>query len=757
MNIHAPMSVQMWFTAQEMADAAEQGLLPGIPTSKRGINDLADREKWSQYHALVRPRGGREGGGGNEYHIDVLPLDVRLCYMQNFIKVDDDDLRISGAIDANLSERARQERGARIIVVRLADRYKRLNGMTVRASDHLFVEAFNHNRVEDLPEWVRKTIGSLSLRSLHRWRSKSRNNDGLTLAYDPSESRKGTGLLEIANNGEVRRHILAWVADAPGMSIKVIRNLVEYQFGRELTDQNGELRPLPEVRAFQYFVSQMRETEKAVILAHSNPDAFRSRMKLVGTGAYRHVTRINQMWMIDASPVDALCVDGRWTMYACIDVATRRYIITYSKTPRSEAVCLLIRRAILEWGVPEVIKTDNGSDFVAVATMRLLDDLDIKPDASHAYSPAEKGIVERAIKTYQHEVAPQLPGYVGHNVAERKAVESKKSFSQRLGSDDRELFEVSLTIDELRIHTEDWLKYTYHENKHGGLKGHLKGLSPNDAAALSTDPVRRVDERALDVLLMPIAGRDGIRVVGHQGIQIDNLSYMPSNILVGTQVFCRHHPDDLGQIYVYTPDGRQFLDIAVCPEMSGQNPVEVAKLMMAKVNGLVAERKKELQADIRQIKKGPAAIVRSNEVNKRRAEERAAERANVIQLPKREEQHTTAALAAALDAVTIPQTSNEPKPLNEQAAAIHAALLREAEDRRAAKVVHLDPDAGLKPAARRFKWAIDLEARIAAGEEVSHETALELLRYQSTPAYQTNRDLLKGTGWTLEQVLLIAV
>ncbi|MCM0751921.1 hypothetical protein DEA98_13505 [Brucella pseudogrignonensis] len=115
--------------------------------------------------------------------------------------------------------------------------------------------------------------------------------------------------------------------------------------------------------------------------------------------------------------------------------------------------------------------------------------------------------------------------------------------------------------------------------------------------------MRRVDVRALDVLLMPIAGRNGIRVVGHQGIQIDNLNYMPSNILVGTQVFCRHHPDDLGQIYVYTPDGRQFLDIAICPEMSGQNPAEVAKLLMAKVNGLVAERKKELQAEIRQIKR----------------------------------------------------------------------------------------------------------------------------------------------------------
>jgi len=740
----------MWFTAQEMADAARDGLLPGLPESKQGINDLARRENWSRYHALVRPRGGREGGGGFEYHIDVLPIDVRLCYLQRFIKVDDDDLRISGAIDANLSDRARKERGARVITVRLADQYKRLNGMTVLASDHLFVQAFNAGRVGELPDWVLETIGTLSVRSLQRWRSKSRNNDGLTLAYDPSENRKGTGLLETANDGAVRRHILAWIADAPGLSIKAIRELVEYEFGRELIDRDGALKPLPELRAFQYFVSQLREAEKAVILAHSNPDAFRSRMKLVGTGAYRHVTRINQMWMIDASPVDALCVDGRWTMYACVDVATRRYIITFSKTPRAEAVGLLIRRAILEWGVPEVIKTDNGSDFVAVATMRLLNDLDIKPDTSHAYSPAEKGIVERAIKTFQHDVAPKLRGYVGHSVADKKAIESKKSFAQRLGADDLEMFEVSMTIDELRTHTDDWLKYTYHENKHRGLKG----ISPNDAAALSTDPVRRVDERALDALLMPIAGRNGIRVMGHQGIQIDHLNYMPSKILVGTQVFCRHHPDDLGQIYVYTPDGRQFLDIAICPEMSGQNPAEVAKMQMAAVNGLVKDRLNDLKPEIRRIKKDKAAIVRSNEVNKRRAEERAAERANVIQLPKRDEQHTTPAIAAALDAATLPQAENQPRPLNEKAAELHEAIKREAEERKASKIIHLDPDAGLSASARRFKWAMALETQIAAGVELDAETATQLVRFQATPAYRTIKDTMEDFG--LEQALQMA-
>ncbi len=229
---------------------------------------------------------------------------------------------------------------------------------------------------------------------------------------------------------------------------------------------------------------------------------------------------------------------------------------------------------------------------------------------------------------------------------------------------------------------------------------------------------------------------------------------MPSKILVGTQVFCRHHPDDLGQIYVYTPDGRQFLDIAICPEMSGQNPAEVAKMQMAAVNGLVKDRLNDLKPEIRRIKKDKAAIVRSNEVNKRRAEERAAERANVIQLPKRDEQHTTPAIAAALDAATLPQSENQPRPLNEKAAELHEAIKREAEERKASKIIHLDPDAGLSASARRFKWAMALETQIAAGVELDAETATQLVRFQATPAYRTIKDTMEDFG--LEQALQMA-
>ncbi|MFT4162825.1 DDE-type integrase/transposase/recombinase [Shinella sp.] len=744
MNIQAPIKAEakLWFTAQEFADAADAGIIIGIPASKRGINDLAEREKWQRYRALVKTKKGR-GGTITHYHINLLPVDVRVAYLSRFIQADADDLAVSFSSDVNLSERARQERAAKMITVRLAAKYRKgIAGLTAMAADHLFVLTFNAGKVVGLPDWVRDIVGALSVRTLQRWRSKALENDGLTLAHDPAEARKGTGLLETANNGDVAMHILAYVAEFPGLSADVIRDQVEYQFGRELVARNGELKPLPPVRTFQHFIAQLREEQKAVILAYSNPDAYRSRMKLRGTNAYRHVTRPNQMWMIDASPVDALCVDGRWSMYACVDVATRRYIITFSRTPRSEAVLLLLRRAILAWGPPEVVKTDNGSDFVAAATVRLFIDLDIAPDTSKAYSPAEKGIVERAIKTFQHEVAPQLPGYIGHNVTDRKAIESKKSFAQRLGADERELFEVSMTIDELRAWTDDWLTYIYHEGKHAGLKG----LTPNEAYARSTEKPRRVDERALDVLLMPVAGQNGIRKMGPRGIQIDYRFYLSGSILVGTDVFCRQDPEDLGKIYVYSADGRQFLDVAIAAEFSGVNPAEFAKAVTAQGNALVAERLKDLKAEVRQIKKGPAAIARSIEVAKRRMADKATAQDNVIQLPKREERYSTPALDAALEAATLPGRTPVPKSLNEKAAELHAAIVREAENRGQSTVVHLDPDAGLSEGARNFKWAQALEAAIATGVKIADDEAVRLVKYQGSTDYQTRKDMLESFG-----------
>ncbi|MCH4542813.1 DDE-type integrase/transposase/recombinase [Ochrobactrum sp. A-1] len=746
--IPAPVAaMKEWLTAKQIAEEK----LPGIPHSESGVIRHAKRHNWSSYPSLCRGRA--DVGGGLQYHYRLLPTLPQIAYVQRYM--------VTGRVEAlpqaeaeihptaPLSDRAQRERDARLAVVAAFELFLKGLNLSVQGALFVFCDRYNVGMIQVDP-WVKETLPRISQRSVFRWRATKAKGAKDALAVDRSEARKGKGLLETANNGEVRAFILAWLASNPHLSADIIRGYCEDHFGPELTDRNGEVKPLPPVRTFQHFIANLKAAEKVVLTKITDPDKFRSTMKLSGTGTYRHVDEPNALWMIDASPVDALCVDGRYSMYACIDIATRRLVITLSKTPRASAVALLIRKAILQMGAATVIKTDNGSDFVAIATKRLFDNLDITADISDAYSPEQKGHVERVIKTFQHNVCPQLPGYIGHSVADRKAIEGRKSFAQRLGADEHELFEVSLTAAQLQQHIDDWLEFVYQESAHSGLKGR----TPNEVAQASTTPIRRIDERALDTLLMPVAGKNGLRKMTKQGIKDNGLHYVSGTIMVGTEVFCRRDPLDMGKMYVFSAEGGEFLDVAICPELAGVNPQEFVKAQKDIAADIVRRREREIKADIRELKKGPSGIERTIRLAKRKAAEKAGQTANIIQLPKREEQHTTPAIVAAIDAATLPQAGIQPKPLNEKAAELHEAIKREAEDRKVSTVVHLDPDAGLSANARRFKWAMDLETKIAAGIELDADTAAQLVRFQATAAYRTIKDTAKDFG--LEQALKIA-
>lgn len=73
----AASAAQEWFTAGELAEHA----LPGLPTTKRGILNVAEREGWADQESAVlgklsRPRRGR--GGGVEFHVSLLPEAARV-------------------------------------------------------------------------------------------------------------------------------------------------------------------------------------------------------------------------------------------------------------------------------------------------------------------------------------------------------------------------------------------------------------------------------------------------------------------------------------------------------------------------------------------------------------------------------------------------------------------------------------------------------------------------------------------------------
>ncbi|ORE93236.1 DDE-type integrase/transposase/recombinase [Aurantimonas sp. 22II-16-19i] len=728
-----------WLTAREIA--AEN--LPQIGSTERAIQKLAEREFWNDHPAFARPRSGR--GGGMEYHCRILPTLAQIEYKRRHLLIGLVDLPPAANDEASRSdavtERAARRRDARLAIVKHFQSFRK--GLTLGhyGAHDQFVRKYN-NRSLAIEDWIVELVPKLTQRSLERWQAEAKKG-GQRLAVDRAAARKGKGVLDTANDGAVKLFILGLIAHAPHLSAKEVRKQVRGQFGDSLEAVSkgvSKAIAVPPVRTFQHFLKVQKEAHRAELLMITNPDAFRSTMKMSGTSSLAYVTDPNQMWQIDASPVDQICTDGRQTVYACIDIATRRALFYISRTPTAEAVGLLIRRAILAWGVPEEIKCDNGSDFMAVATQRLLAALDITLTPSDPYAPEQKGFVERVIKTFQHSLVATLPGYVGHSVADRKVIENRKSFAKRRQEDDAAIFDVKLSGSELQTICDRWAETDYQHSPHSGLGG----KTPFEVAATSHHTVRRLkDPRILDILLSPVAGKDGLRKVTKFGVRIEDEFYQAESgtILPGRQVFVRRDPNDVGRILLFDPADGRFLDEAICGAIAG---IDMKTRLKAKKE-LQAEYLREQTAPIRKaskdIAKGPALHERSLEVAIR-------DMSNVTPLPKPEVTHTTPQIAAALAAAEHgTRKPKAEKPLEGRAAEIRDQIQRdlgaEAPSRPSATVVQLE--------TRETRWrrALAIEAAMEAGSDISAEDARWLMGYRDDPEYRVMKKMSAEHGSAL--------
>ena len=380
-----------------------------------------------------------------------------------------------------------------------------------------------------------------------------------------------------------------------------------------------------------------------------------------------------------------------------------------------------MRRAILAWGVPERVKTDNGSDFKAKSTQRLFAALDIEIELSAPFAPWQKGHIERAVKTFQHDCAAILPGFVGHNVADRKMIEERKAFAQRLKEDDGSAFKVELTAKELQTICDEWAAGRYAQRPHSSLP---KGLSPFAMAASYAGKIRRIPEadiRALDLLLAPLAGSDGMRVVRKQGVRIAHSFYLAPNCLPGDRVFVRMDPEDMGRAWLFSGDGEAFIGEAVCPELAGVDPQEALAKAKAMRKQMTEERLAELKADMRKISPREAvdALVR----------DKAREAGKLVEFPRAHDAHDTASLAAAREAL-----GEAPTPATRDEELI-------------SKAMQVAPIAKLPETKQmRFRRALTLEAAIERGETISTEDALWLGGYQAGHEYSAMREFFQDFG-----------
>ena len=540
---------------------------------------------------------------------------------------------------------------------------------------------------------------------LRRWRAARGAGDVSRLGVDRGLARRGKGLLETAEGGAVRTYILALITRQPHLSADHVHKLVRDKFpGVEVS-----------VRRYQGFLKALKAENKVLLTKLTNPDKFKSHYRVSGVNSHE-CSRLNQLWMIDASPADVMLTNGRYNIYACIDVFSRRLIIYVTKTPRSEAVQLLMRAAILMWGIPECVKTDNGSDFVAVATKRLFTLLKIDTETSAPFSPEQKGHIERAIKTFQHDLCPLLPGYVGHNVADRKVIEERKALSQRIGATEDIVFQVDLDDRELQRYCFEWSQGRYKSRKHAGLGNR----TPREVAAEYQGEIRRIEDRhALDMLLVPVAG---VRTVGKQGIRLDHSFYLCPTVMPGEQVMARIDPQDMGHAWLFSPDGSQFLGDAICPELAGVDGAAAVARARAEQTRILKEGAAEIQRQARKIKPRDmvdAVLRQSGQVVALSDFQRGAVSTPALDAARQ--------ALAGREPLVLDAERERPKPLQLAAPKTPVVALPETRD-------------------QRFRRALALEQEVSAGVQISNEDAIWLGAYQQQAEYAAMRNVFENFG-----------
>lgn len=728
--------MQEWFTNAELAALN----LAGFPNSRKGV------EKWFKargyddlFPAKVRVRKG--SGGGTERHITLLPKALQGHLALRHLKTAEaPPMQMSPVVEipepaASQSVELRMD--AILLVLNFWDIFRAKFPGGLESARYHFCTIYSNGMLEGVPTWVRTALTTNAGKergvcptTLKRWETL-RAAGQFTALGGSYGNRKDTGVLDTAEDGKVAEFLAALIVKHPQFSAEMFHKQLVDRFGETLdamSGKTGEIKaaPMPSVRTIRRWVAEWRAEHEDVLTKMTDPDGFKNSKRVVGRNMNSWVCRPNQLWETDASPVDALAVDGRYALYAVVDIYTRRMKVLVTKTPRTAATLALLRRCILDWGVPEILRTDNGSDFTSHAFRRAITALGIHHDICDPFSPEQKGTVERHIGTLQRGVIAMLPGFIGHSVADRKKIEARKTFAQRLGVSDEKAFCVDLTHEQIQEKIDAWVDLAYSHRIHGGLDN----KTPFQMISEWTGPIRRIEnERALDLMLAPIAGKDGLRRVTREGIGIGKDRFLSPGLAasIGEDVLCRHDPEDMGRLYVYTADGREFICVATCARLLGENPAEAVRALRDAQDARMANEVAPLKREIRNMKPCDAIDAALRVA--------AANASNVAPFPKRTETYTTPALDAAADALAPPAP---PVPMDAAVSRHHDALVAEL----ASPKVAVLPESPKQKFSRMWK----AQERMEAGEALPPDEARELLLYVTTSEYRVHKDMFEDFG-----------
>jgi putative transposase len=313
------------------------------------------------------------------------------------------------------------------------------------------------------------------------------------------------------------------------------------------------------------------------MLAREGTKAYSDTFDLVHR---QEAVRPNAVWQADHCLLDILIPQqsgepARPWLTVVIDDFSRAiagYFLSFD-APSSIRTALALRQAIWRkedprWricGIPEVLYTDNGSDFTSRHLEQVAADLKIRLVFSIPGHPRGRGRIERFFSSINQLCLSALPGYAPPGSGPRGPS--------------------SLTLPDLDARLLEFFLNEYHQRPHSAT-----GVPPRDRWENGGFlPQMPSSLERLDLLLLTVAKS---RRVHADGIRFQGLRYVDPVLAayVGETVTLRYDPRDVAEVRLFH-EGK-FLCRAICPELAGET-ISLRDILRAR-----GQRRRDLRATI---------------------------------------------------------------------------------------------------------------------------------------------------------------
>jgi putative transposase len=312
-------------------------------------------------------------------------------------------------------------------------------------------------------------------------------------------------------------------------------------------------------------------------LAHEGSKAYSEHFDLVYR---REAEGPNAIWQADHTLLDILLVrEGKepakpW-LTTIIDDYSRAiagYFFSFD-APCALHTSLALRQAIWRkedprWhvcGIPQILYSDNGSDFTSHHLEQVSADLKIRLVNSLPGKPRGRGRIERFFETITQMLLCELPGYAPSG----GTIRGKPQW----------------TLQDIEARFRDFLLGVYHVRVHGDTK--MPPQARWEAGAFLPHMPESLEQ--LDLLLLTVPKT---RKVHPDGIWFLGMRYIDPTLAayVGEEVLLRYDPRDIAEVRVFYQD--RFLCRAICQELAGET-VPLREIIRARNH-----RRKELRQTI---------------------------------------------------------------------------------------------------------------------------------------------------------------